>query len=83
MADTVRASRALAIAGGGEFLGWKPEERTSGEGWRVLYVDGEMHIGDIQERARVLLDTVPHVDRQKAGANLRFLGRQHQSFDAR
>jgi hypothetical protein len=37
-----------------------------------------MHIGDIQERARLLLDAVPGVDRKKVGANLRFLARQHQ-----
>ena len=35
-------SAALAIAGGGEFLGWKAEWRASGEPWRVLYIDGEM-----------------------------------------
>jgi hypothetical protein len=75
-------SAALAIAGDGEFLGWKPDERTSGDGWRVLYIDGEMHISDIQERARLLLDAVPGVDQKKAGANLRFLARQQQDFSA-
>jgi RecA-family ATPase len=47
-------SAALAVAGGGEFLGWRPEAKSNGEGWRVLYIDGEMHIADIQERVRQL-----------------------------
>jgi AAA domain len=74
-------SASIAVAGGGEFLGWKPDRRTSGEAWKVLYVDGEMHIGDIQDRARMLLDAVPGVDRARVGANLRFLARQHQEPD--
>jgi hypothetical protein len=69
-------SAAIAVAGGGKFLGWKPAEKEGG--WKVLYVDGEMHIGDIQERAELLLDAVPGVDREKARENLRFLSRQHQ-----
>jgi hypothetical protein len=56
-------SAALAIAGGGEFLGWRPDARSDGTGWRVLYVDGEMHIGDIQERARQLRNGMPKLDR--------------------
>jgi hypothetical protein len=75
-------SAALAVAGGGEFLGWKPQETPSGEGWRVLYADGEMHITDIQERAQMLLDAVPGIDRNVVGKNLRFLARQHQDADA-
>lgn len=75
-------SAALAVAGGGEFLGWKPDERASERPWRVLYIDGEMHVGDIQERARMLMHAVPEVDPGKAGANLRFLARQHQEPDA-
>jgi RecA-family ATPase len=59
-------SAALAIAGGGEFLGWSPEKKKDGQGWRVLYVDGEMHITDIQERAKMLLDAVAGIDRDKA-----------------
>jgi len=32
-------SAALAIAGGGEFLGWTVDEKSTGDcGWRVLYV---------------------------------------------
>jgi RecA-family ATPase len=75
-------SAALAVAGGGEFLGWKSEERAAGGGWRVLYIDGEMHIADIQERARLLLDAVPGLDRGMVGENLSFLARQHQDPDA-
>jgi AAA domain len=71
-------SAALAVAGGGEFLGWKPDQRADGAPWKVLYVDGEMHIGDIQERARLLLSAVPNIDRDRARANLRFVARQHQ-----
>ena len=75
-------SAALAVAGGGEFLGWNPDAKADGDGWRVLLVDGEMHIGDIQERVRLLLDAVPGIDRAKVGGNLRFLARQQQHPDA-
>jgi len=71
-------SAALAIASGGTFLGWKPDERPTGNGWRVLYVDGEMHIGDIQERARLLIDAIPELNREMVSENLSFLSRQHQ-----
>jgi AAA domain len=60
-------------------LGWKPDAKVDGEVWRVLYVDGEMHIGDIQERAQLLLDAVPGINRTKATSNLTFLARQQQS----
>src|SRR6476661_3082090 len=59
-------SAALAIAGGGEFLGWKSDERANGGQWRVLYIDGEMHVGDIQERVRMLMRAVPSVNHEKA-----------------
>jgi hypothetical protein len=75
-------SAAIAVAGGGSFLGWKVGGRAKGGDWRVLYVDGEMHIADIQERARLLLDAVPDVDQSKVGHNLNFLARQHQEPDA-
>src|SRR5262249_38174996 len=70
-------SAALAVAGAGEFLGWRPESKPSGEGWQVLYVDGEMHIADIQERARQLRAGM-EIDETAADKNLRFLARQHQ-----
>jgi AAA domain len=69
---------ALAVAGNGSFLGWKPDTKADGTDWRVLYVDGEMHIGDIQHRARTLMDAVPDISRTKAQSNLQFLARQHQ-----
>ena len=75
-------SAALAIAGGGEFLGWRPGKRADERAWKVLYVDGEMHITDIQDRAQMLLDAVPEIDRELAGQNLRFLARQHQDANA-
>jgi hypothetical protein len=59
-------------------LAGRPERRVSGEPWRVLYIDGEMHIADIQERARTLLGAVDGVDREQVGNTLRFLARQHQ-----
>jgi AAA domain len=71
-------SAALAIAGGGEFLGWRPDPPSDGDGWRVLYVDGEMHIGDIQERARQLKNGMPNLNKKAVDKNLRFLARQHQ-----
>jgi AAA domain len=75
-------SAAIAVAGRGSFLGWNVGEKADGGDWRVLYVDGEMHIADIQERARLLLDAVPDIDRSKVGTNLCFLARQHQEPDA-
>jgi AAA domain len=56
----------------------KPDAKADGTDWRVLYVDGEMHIGDIQERARILMDAVPDISRTKAKTNLQFLARQQQ-----
>jgi AAA domain len=71
-------SAALAVAGGGDFLGWRPEAKADGDGWRVLYVDGEMHIADIQERARQLRNGI-NLDKKAADGNLSFLARQHQN----
>src|SRR3974390_350696 len=72
-------SAALAVAGGGEFLGWRPDAKPNGQGWRVLYVDGEMHIADIQERVRQLRSGMPNLDKAAADKNLSFLARQHQN----
>ena len=47
-------------------------------GWQVLYVDGEMHIADIQERARQLRGGMPKLDKGVVDKNLSFLARQHQ-----
>src|SRR5262245_39275229 len=71
-------SAALAVAGSGNFVGWQPDAKPSGESWRVLYVDGEMHIADIQERVRQLRNGMPKLDKAKADKNLRVLARQHQ-----
>jgi len=66
-------SIAVAIAGGGKFLGWQaPRPR------RVFYVDGEMHIEDLQSRLRVLLDAVEGIDHQAVRKNLRLLARSYQ-----
>ncbi|MFD1378908.1 AAA family ATPase [Fodinicurvata halophila] len=67
------ASVALAVAGGGEFLGWRPKLREGERGYRVLYVDGEMHIQDIQDRMRVLIKAVPGVDLEAARGTSRSL----------
>ena len=65
-------SLAIAVAGGGECLGWRSDQRENGKPWRVLYIDGEMHIGDIQERARALMEAVPRIDKAQAGRTSRF-----------
>src|SRR5262245_44582558 len=72
-------SAALAVAGGGEFLGWQADAKPNGESWRVLYVDGEMHIADIQERVRQLRNGMPKLDKASADKNLSILARQHQN----
>ncbi len=71
-------SAAMAVAGSGEFLGWHPEPKPDGGNWRVLYVDGEMHIGDIQERLRLLQAGMSKLDKAALDQGLRFLARQHQ-----
>jgi len=69
-------SLALAMAGGGEYLGWEcPEPR------KVLYVDGEMHISDIQSRVLKLLNQVDIIDREQAVSNLSILPRHYQDPD--
>jgi hypothetical protein len=60
-------STALAVAGGGEFLDWRSQARPTGGGWRVLYVDGEMLVADVQERARLPRRAVPGLDHEKVG----------------
>jgi hypothetical protein len=71
-------SAAIAIAGGGEFFGWKPEQRVNRKPWKVFYVDGEMHIADLQERGETLIAACPGVDEAAANANLRLFARQDQ-----
>jgi hypothetical protein len=45
--------------GGGKFLTWEVQPKEGGGSWKVLYLDGEQHLGDIQERAHDLLDAAP------------------------
>lgn len=71
-------SAALAIAGGGELLGWRVARP-----WRVLAVDGEMAVEDLQERLRMLAPTVAGLDAEQAAVNLCILARSDQKPGAR
>lgn len=70
-------SIALAVAGGGELLGW-----TSPTPRKVLLVDGEMHAADLVERAKNLTTTVAGIDAVEAHENITVLARQFQKPDA-
>lgn len=59
---------AIAVAGQGSFLGWKPDDVP--EGIKVLYVDGEMHGEDIAMRCRMLCQATPGVNNELLGCNL-------------
>jgi hypothetical protein len=64
---------ALAVAGGGTVLDWSaPSPR------RVLLIDGEMHAEDLQERLRMLSQTVTGLDADAAGGNMTVVARQYQ-----
>ncbi len=67
-------SLGLAVAGGGEFLGWKCDEPH-----KVLIVDGEMGVFDLQERVKLLSSTISGIDLTSANQNLSFLAFQDQS----
>lgn len=71
-------SLALAIAGGGSLMGW-----SSSRPRRVLLIDGEMPLDDLQDRLRMLAGTVDGIDMAAAGANLTVLARHGQEPDAR
>ena len=72
-------SAAIAVAGGGSFLGWTVEECPRPDGWRVGYVDGEMNLQDVQERIQSLLDGAgSSVSREKVCKGLMYLARQGQ-----
>lgn len=77
---------ALTVAGGGRFLNeW--EGPGEGEAWKVLYVDGEMPLDDIQARAAMIqrgkaLTQPGTFDTEKSRKNLRFMARSHQEIDA-
>lgn len=66
-------SVALAVAGGGKFLGWQaPAPR------RVLYIDGEMALADLKDRLQALVGAIDGLATEAAGKNLRLLVRSHQ-----
>jgi hypothetical protein len=66
-------SLALAVGGGGSCLGWQsPAPR------KVLLVDGEQHIQDIHDRAKMLMQTIEGIDAGEAGKNVTILARQDQ-----
>jgi len=73
----VALSLALAAAGGGQFLGWKAPRP-----FRVLYIDGEMALADLQERLRVLLGAVDGTDVAAASNNLQLVARSDQHAEA-
>jgi len=65
-------SKALAIAGSGAVFGWEaPVAR------KVLYIDAEMDVLDLQERMRLLWPTIDGGDIAEARRNLIFLSRHH------
>lgn len=64
---------AVMAAGGGSVLGW-----TAPAPRKVLLVDGEMAVEDLQDRARWLIGTVEGIDREAAGANLHIMSRAWQ-----
>ena len=67
-------SLALAVAGGGKVWEW-----SSGKPRKVLIVDGEMHLQDLQERIKLLGATaVKGVDMAQVGQNLTIVARQAQ-----
>lgn len=68
---------ALAMAGGGEVLGWR-----SARPRRVLIVDGEMPEDDLKDRLQGLLGAVDGLDLDAARANLHILARHGQHADA-
>ena len=68
---------ALAVAGGGGFLGWH-----NGTPRRVLVVDGEMHAEDLKDRLAMLIHTVQGIDVAAASENLKLMPRNFQAAGA-
>lgn len=67
-------SLALAISGGGRVWEW-----SSSSPRKVLIIDGEMHLQDLQDRLRLLGETaVEGVDMAQVGTNLSIIARQAQ-----
>lgn len=73
----VALSIALAAAGGGQFLGWRAPRP-----FKVLYIDGEMALADLQERLRLLLDAVGGIDVAAASKSLQIIARSDQHAEA-
>jgi len=61
-------SVAMAVAGGGSVGEW-----SSPKCRKVIYVDGEMSVGDIQAMAGQLQSTIKGLKKTKVGGNLHFL----------
>ena len=69
-------SLSMAIAGGGRVWEWKaPKPR------KVLIIDGEMNVQDLQERMAFLSKSrgVDGLDSRELGSNLLFMPRQYQN----
>tara|TARA_R100000005_G_scaffold22285_1_gene9573 strand:- start:14164 stop:15168 length:1005 start_codon:yes stop_codon:yes gene_type:complete len=69
-------SIALAVAGGGEYLGWKAKGHS-----RVLIIDGEMDLFDLRDRVELLSGSIPDLDLDAANENLSLLAFQGQADD--
>ena len=69
-------SLSMAVAGGGRVWEWKARKAR-----KVLIIDGEMNVQDLQERTEFLLRTrgVDGVDRRALDDNLLFMPRQYQN----
>lgn len=66
----------VAIAGGGEFAGWKAEKPR-----RVLVVDGEMNMGELRERFSATLQRQANPSvMDKATQNITLIPRQAQNW---
>lgn len=68
---------AIAMAGGGSFAGW-----AAGRPRKVLLVDGEMHVQDLQERLKTLTRAVSGIDHDALADNLKIIARQGQAPDS-
>jgi KaiC/GvpD/RAD55 family RecA-like ATPase len=71
-------SMAIAVAGGGELLGFK-----GAGGKRVLIIDGEMNAHDLQERFVGLLSTVKGTNVEDAKRNITLGARHAQKLSVR
>ncbi|MQX35956.1 ATP-binding protein [Roseospira navarrensis] len=69
----VAMSMALVIAGGGTLMGWKADRPR-----KVLYVDGEMDLHELVERAEMLADGIEGIDKGLAFENLQMLAFRDQ-----